>query len=239
MEAARTTNSPLNGMRSNSPVANGINKSEEQVNSPACEVEQIDSKTKGTKRKRPSVDSPPLQSKVESRDKTNLIAVKNDQITDLNDELSDKCSQDVENNHGEAQNYSKPSSCLEPDSKKHIKTNDNGDCSNHFSPVECNTKSNDENIRNKTEMTPPLVMNSVEHTDVRWEGKDVGVQTDEINERDYQNHALVNSSSLLNVDTEANGINGRYGEDGTWHPWSETMSYNEGNLIILPYVLLE
>ena len=44
---------------------------------------------------------------------------------------------------------------------------------------------------------------------------------------------------VLDVHVEANGITGRYGTDGMWYDWTETMPSADGALHVLPYVILE
>lgn len=44
---------------------------------------------------------------------------------------------------------------------------------------------------------------------------------------------------VLDMNEEANGINGRYNENGTWYSWTDMMPYNDGTLNILPYVILD
>ncbi|XP_031573386.1 mediator of RNA polymerase II transcription subunit 26-like [Actinia tenebrosa] len=43
----------------------------------------------------------------------------------------------------------------------------------------------------------------------------------------------------LDMNKEANGINGRYNDDGTWYSWTDVMPCNDGTLNILPYVILD
>ena len=78
---------------------------------------------------------------------------------------------------------------------------------------------------------------NLDHDDVRWEGKDFSQQTEDFTDTSEDQRDI--SSLPLDIEDNANGINGRFGEDGNWYAWSETMPCNEGNLIILPYVLLE
>lgn len=44
---------------------------------------------------------------------------------------------------------------------------------------------------------------------------------------------------VLDMNEEANGINGRYNDNGTWYSWTDTMPFNDGTLDILPYVILD
>lgn len=44
---------------------------------------------------------------------------------------------------------------------------------------------------------------------------------------------------IIDPMSEADGINGCYSQDGTWCQWSDTVSQNNSNLLILPYVILE
>ena len=44
---------------------------------------------------------------------------------------------------------------------------------------------------------------------------------------------------ILDLNQEANGINGRYNDQGLWCSWTDIMPYNDGNLSILPYVILD
>ncbi|KAK3730756.1 hypothetical protein QZH41_019539 [Actinostola sp. cb2023] len=44
---------------------------------------------------------------------------------------------------------------------------------------------------------------------------------------------------ILDLSQEASGINGRFNDQGKWYPWLDVMPYNDGNLNILPYVILD
>lgn len=44
---------------------------------------------------------------------------------------------------------------------------------------------------------------------------------------------------VLDVNEQANGINGRFNENGEWFSWTDVMPYNDGTLNILPYVILD
>lgn len=44
---------------------------------------------------------------------------------------------------------------------------------------------------------------------------------------------------VLDIHQEANGINGRYNDQGLWYSWTEVMPCNDGNLNALPYVILD
>ena len=45
-------------------------------------------------------------------------------------------------------------------------------------------------------------------------------------------------ASCVDPETEADGLNGCYGDNNSWYDWTEVMPQNEGNLNILPYVIL-
>lgn len=244
LEAVRNTNSPLNGIRCNSPVVNGSVKIEEQANSPAESATTLDHKSKGTKRKRLSVDSPsPAEAhgnaELGNKDSTSSNEKKDENNASQHSGLiSNQSSLDSEENLSQEHSSAECFQNLDTNLLKRIKTEED-DCHQDSTQAESDRLTADKNISNTTEVTPLTQTNNSDHTDVRWEGKDVGVQTDDIVEQDNQTSAQISSDLLLDVEHQANGINGRFGEDGTWYPWSETMSYNEGSLIILPYVLLE
>ena len=44
---------------------------------------------------------------------------------------------------------------------------------------------------------------------------------------------------VVDPSSEADGINGCYNQDGAWCPWTDCVSQNDSNLVILPYVTLE
>lgn len=44
---------------------------------------------------------------------------------------------------------------------------------------------------------------------------------------------------VLDVNVEANGVTGRFGDDGAWYDWTEVMPAGDGVLQVLPYVILE
>ena len=242
LEAVRNTNSPLNGIRCNSPVVNGSVKNEEQANSPAETATRLDRKSKGTKRKRLSVDSPSpagTQGNDESGNKDDTASNEKkdeDNLSQHSNLISTQSSLDSEENLSQEHSSAECFQNLETNLLKRIKTEE-GDCQQDSTQVNNDRLATDKIMPNTTEIAPPAQTNNSDHTDVRWEGKDVATQTDDI--EDDQTSVQISSDLLLDIEQEANGINGRFGEDGTWYPWSETMSYSEGALIILPYVLLE
>lgn len=240
MEAVRNTNSPLNGIRCNSPVVNGSVRNDEQGNSPADLSAKLDRKPRGTKRKRLSVDS---LSPGETQRNEELGNKDNTSCDEKNDEnrgsqhsglISTQGSLDSEEYLTTSAEFSQNS---ETNCSKQVNTDD-GVCHQESTLVESDRPTIDENTCGITDIALSAQTNNSDHTDVRWEGKDIGLQTDDIVERDDKNIQNFPGPSL-DVELEANGINGRFGEDGKWYSWSETMSYNEGSLIVLPYVLLE
>lgn len=244
LEAVRNTNSPLNGIRCNSPVVNGSVANEEQANSPAETTIKLDRKTKGTKRKRLSVDS---ASSAEAQGSVELATNDGTSSNGKKDEsnashhsslLSNQSSLDSEERFPQEHSSSECLQNFETKLLKRVKTEDD-ECPQDSLQVENDGLVVDKDTSNTIEVTPLPQTNISDHTDVRWEGKDVGTQTDYICEQDNESSAHISPDLLLNIEHEANGINGRVGEDGNWYPWSESMSYNEGSLIILPYVLLE
>ncbi|PFX28018.1 mediator of RNA polymerase II transcription subunit 26-like [Stylophora pistillata] len=44
---------------------------------------------------------------------------------------------------------------------------------------------------------------------------------------------------VLDVNVQANGVTGRFGDDGSWYDWTEVMPSSDGALQVLPYVILE
>ena len=244
LEAVRNTNSPLNGIRCNSPVVNGSVANEEQANSPAETAIKLDRKSKGTKRKRLSIDSASsAEAQWSAELGTNDGASSNEKKDDSNlsqhsSLLSNQSSLGSEEHRSQENSSAECSRNFETNLFKRIKTED-GECSQDSTEVENDRVIIDKSTSNTVDVTPLPQTNSSDHTDVRWEGKDVGTQTDYVCEQDHESGTHISPDSLLDIEHEANGINGRVGEDGNWYPWSETMSYNEGNLIILPYVLLE
>jgi hypothetical protein len=244
LEAVRNTNSPLNGIRCNSPIVNGSVENKEQANSPAETATTLDRKSKGTKRKRLSVDSlspPETQENAGVGDKDN--GVSNDKKDETNasqhsDLISEQSSLDSQDILSQENSSTECFQNLETNLLKRIKTED-GECHQDLEKVDNGSLAADKVLPNTTEVKPPTQTNNSDHTDVRWEGKDVGVQTDDIVEQDSQTSVQIYSDSSVDIEHQANGINGRFGEDGNWYSWSDTMSYNEGSLIILPYVLLE
>lgn len=244
LEAVRNTNSPLNGIRCNSPVVNGSVANEEQANSPAETAIKLDRKSKGTKRKRLSVDSASSaeaqgSAELSTNDGTSSQEKKDESnISQYSSLLSNQSSLDSEEHLSQEHSSAECSQNFETNLLKRVKTEDD-ECSQDSTQLENDRLVIDKSISNTVEVTPLPQTNNSDHTDVRWEGKDVGTQTDYICEQNSESCAHISPDSLLNIEHEANGINGRVGEDGIWYPWSETMSYNEGSLIILPYVLLE
>ncbi|XP_028403786.1 mediator of RNA polymerase II transcription subunit 26-like [Dendronephthya gigantea] len=240
LEAVRNTNSPLNGIRCNSPVVNGSVKSDEQANSPADLSAKLDRKARGTKRKRLSVDS---LSPGETQGNEELGNKDNTSCNEKNYEnngsqhsslISTQSSIDSEESLTASAECSQNS---ETNFLKQINTDDGG-CHQESTLVKSDRATIDKNTCSTADIAPSAETNNSDHTDVRWEGKDIGLQTDDIVERGDENIENPPCPSL-DVELQANGINGRFGEDGKWYSWSETMSYNEGSLIILPYVLLE
>lgn len=232
MEAVRNTSSPLNGIQANSPLINGSVKSEEQDNSPADATTKPERNFKGTKRKRMSVDSP---TPVEMPENADFCNNKNNgsQIGNILSHQSSVDSEDTQELSSEhVQNReTNLSKCLKIEDNKFDQV---------VTPVEIRRQVSEMNSLNTASeiVSPVAQINHSDHTDVRWERKDVGLQTDIIGQ-DNQNSTHFSSELLLDIEQQANGINGRFSEAGNWCPWSESMSYNEGNLIILPYVLLE
>ena len=243
LDAVRNTNSPINGIRLNSPiVVNGSVKNEEQANSPADTATIVDHK--GTKRKRLSVDSlSPGNTKGNAEFGNNDNTLSNENKDDNNTHqhsglISSQSSFDSEDTFSQENSSTEGSKNIATNLLKRIKTHDE-DCRQNSTQVDSNTLDTGEKITNVTEVTPLVQTNNSDHTDVRWEGKDVGIQTDKMEDLSQSSTTQISPVLLLDVEQQANGVNGRFGEDGTWYPWSETMSCNEGNLIILPYVLLE
>ena len=246
LEAVRNTNSPLNGIRCHSPIVNGSVENEEQANSPAETATKLDRKAKGTKRKRLSVDSlspPESQENAELGDGDSIVSTeKKDEnnASQHSDLISNQSSLDAEDTLSQELSSAQCFHNIETNLLKRIKTED-GECYQDSTQVDNDrvAAESDKILSNTTEVTQLVQTNNSDHTDVRWEGKDVGIQTDDIVEQDSQTSVQISSDLSIDVEQQANGINGRFGEDGNWYSWSETMSYNEGSLIILPYVLLE
>ena len=247
LEAVRNTNSPLNGLRCNSPVVNGSVKNDEQANSPTEPASKIERKSKGTKRKRLSVDSPSIvetQGNAEVSKKDNTLSKEKKDFGDsfhFSGSISNQSSLDSEENLTQGYSAADCSQNLAANSLKRTKTEDGeNNCHQESIQVESDTQTTSKNNTSSPAEVASLAQTiNSDHTDVRWEGKDVGQQTDDLLEQDNENSEKISPDLMLNVEEQANGINGRFGEDGTWCSWSETMSYNEGSLIILPYVLLE
>lgn len=246
LEAVRNTNSPLNGLLCNTPVVNGSVKNEEQISSAAGEVSaKLDHKSKGTKRKRLSIDS---SSSVDTqgngdlgnKDGNSFEAKKVDDTSKHIGLVSNQSSFDSEENLALGQSAAECSQNQAANLLKRIKTEDD-ESACHQKPIQVeNDKfTTAENTSSPAQVAPLTQTNNSDHTDVRWERKDVGQQTDDILEQDSEKSGQIPSDLMLDVTHQSNGINGRFGEDGNWYSWSETMSYNEGSLIIFPYVLLE
>ena len=61
----------------------------------------------------------------------------------------------------------------------------------------------------------------------------------DIPEEDLVVHRRELPSNMLAPQSEADGVNGTYNEEGVWTDWSANVSQRKGELLILPYVILE
>lgn len=238
LEAVRNTNSPLNGLRCSSPIVNGLTKDEENT--------VVDRKNKGTKRKRSSSETPPpggghleeiseVQMKLVAKEEKPEIDIPQDSSL-----VSGKSTFESEENTNEKDVSLDCTGNYGATLSKRLKTvnDDETVCGCE----QKQTKTDESRIENTSNCCTSSYQERTEnlnHDDVRWEGKDFSQQTEDLIESDNAKGEHDTSTLPLDTEDQANGINGRFGEDGNWYAWNQTMPCNEGNLIILPYVLLE
>lgn len=247
----------MNGLRCNSPLVNGLIKDEEKtVTESAVKAKQIDRKNKGIKRKRNSLDTPP-PSVVNIQDVTgtkkeevDVLKEKKTAIDHSQDRslLSGQVTIDSEENT--SQKVKQCETGVSTDSApsdgtnliKRFKQVDDGesetvsDCAQKRVEIEQFTveKTSSDSVLLCNEKTQNL-----DYNDVRWEGKDFSQQTEDLIEQRTAEGPQDPSTLPLDVQDKVNGINGRFGENGEWYAWSQTMPCNRDNLIVLPYVILD
>ncbi|XP_032236297.1 mediator of RNA polymerase II transcription subunit 26 [Nematostella vectensis] len=118
--------------------------------------------------------------------------------------------------------------------------------------IENMTNSKDVEIENKLSLSEPCPGNTCTDSNVKTaDPKDscVADACSDVPEREtnllqeeedkVDDEAIESKEPVLDLDQEADGVNGRYSDDGVWYSWADTMPSNEGSLQILPYVLLE
>ena len=261
MEAVRNTNSPLNGLRCSSPIVNGLAKDEEKT--------VIDRKNIGTKRKRSSSETPPPgventetppppggentetpppgggNIRENSEPKIKVVPKEGKPQIDIPEQSSLDSGKSTFESEGNTSEKNVSLECTGTDEAnllKRLKTENDGEPEIVCDSEQKLTKSDEctvENTSSYLALSCQEGTKNLDHDDVRWEGKDFSQQTEDFTELDTSEDQRDISSLPLDIEDNVNGINGRFGEDGNWYAWSETMPCNEGNLIILPYVLLE
>lgn len=65
------------------------------------------------------------------------------------------------------------------------------------------------------------------------------IENDEVESEPMEVESTEPKELVLDLYQEANGINGRFNDQGTWYSWTDVMPCNDGNLNILPYVILD
>lgn len=237
-------------MRCNSPIVNGTIRDEEKpVEGAGIKAKQIDSKNKGIKRKRTSVDTPPpgggrsenisgtykkeedvaKEKKVEINliQDNNLVSTPSNLDSEEKQKTATEKNVSLDSDPNDATNLSKRMKRLDKDEIVCSDVREQGE------DVDLQNTSNAPVLLDDEKTT------TLDHNDVRWEGIDFSQQTEDLIELETTENKQDLSVLPLDIEDKVDGINGRVGEDGEWYSWSHSMPSNGGNLIVLPYVLLE